>query len=78
VSGGAAEAEVRNCEISGEKSRMSARRHLLVNNRNRGDGRKEFWLEIPPPAVFAYVGETREIRGWCSYVGEIKEIACLR
>jgi hypothetical protein len=49
----------RKCKISGEKSRMSARRH--------------FWVGYTPP-VFAYVGETKEIRGWCSYAGEIKEM----
>jgi hypothetical protein len=49
----------RKCEISGEKSRMSARRH--------------FWVGYTPP-VFAYVGETKDIRGWCSYGGEIKEM----
>jgi hypothetical protein len=45
-----------------------------VKGRTRRDRRKEFWLEIPPPPVFAYVGETKEIRGGCSYVGEIKEM----
>ena len=35
--------------------------------------RRHFWVGYTPP-IFAYVGETKEIRGWPSYVGEIKEI----